>query len=184
MGEILSYRKVMHLILRLLFLASALSTTLYAATPGEIEIGGQLRKATLQGINNESNTFSDFRGKPLIINFWASWCGPCRSEMGSLERLAQRYDGNEFNLIGISIDDDGHAAAAFVDQFKITFRNFLDSNVFLENMLGANTIPMTILVDPGGRVLMKVRGLREWDSPKVVAAIAQVFKIDLGVNQP
>lgn len=174
------YRKFTCLILWVVLLTPTLSSTLYAATPGEIPVGGYLRKATLQGINTESYMFSDFRGKPLIINFWASWCGPCRAEMGSLERLAQRYDGNEFNLIGISIDDDGNAAAAFVDHLKISFKNFLDSNVFLENMLGANTIPKTIFVDPDGRVLLKVRGAREWDSPEVVDAIAQVLRISLG----
>lgn len=174
-----AYRKIMRLILQILFLASVLSTTLYAATPGEIPIGGYLREATLKGINSEPNKFIDFKGKPLIINFWASWCGPCRAEMGSLERLGQRYSGKDFNLIGISIDDDGDAAAAFVEKLKISFKNFLDSHVFLENMLGANTIPMTILVDPDGRILMKVRGFREWDSPEVVAAIAQIFQIRL-----
>jgi thiol-disulfide isomerase/thioredoxin len=169
----------MRLILQMLFLASAISTSAYASTPGEIEIGGYLREATLQGINSKANRFSDFKGKPLIINVWASWCGPCKDEMGSLEQLARRYNGNEFNLIGISIDDDGNAAAAFIEQFEITFKNFLDSNVFLENMLGANTIPMTILVDSHGRVLAKARGKREWYSPEVVAAIGEVFKIEL-----
>jgi len=169
----------MRLILQMLLLASALLVTAYASHPGEVKIGGFLREATLQGINSKSNRFSDFKGKPLIINFWASWCGPCKDEMASLEQLARRYDGNEFNLIGISIDDDGNAAAAFIKQFDITFKNFLDSNVFLENMLGANTIPMTILVDSHGRVLLKARGKREWDSPKIVTAIGEAFNIEL-----
>ena len=169
----------MRLMLHMLLLASALSVTAYASHPGEVKIGGYLREAALQGINGKPNTFSDFKGKPLIINVWASWCGPCKEEMASLEQLARRYDGNEFNLIGISIDDDGNAAAAFLKEFEITFKNFLDSNVFLESMLGANTIPMTILVDPRGRVLLKARGKREWDSPEIVTAIGKVFSIGL-----
>ena len=169
----------MRLVLQMLLFASAFLVTANASHPGEIKIGDFLREATLQGINSKPNRFSDFKGKPLIINFWASWCGPCKDEMASLERLARRYNGDEFNLIGISIDDDGNAAAAFLRQFEITFKNFLDSNVFLESMLGANTIPMTILVDPHGRVLVKARGKREWDSPKIVAAIGEVFDIEL-----
>ena len=169
----------MRLSLPVIFLASALSSAAFADTPGEVKIGGYLREATLQGFSGKTKKFSDFKGKPLIINVWASWCGPCRSEMGSLERLARRYGGKQFNVIGISTDDDGDAAAAFIKQSKITFENFLDRKVFLENMLGANTIPLTILVDAQGRVLEKARGAFDWDSPAIVDAIGKTFHIQL-----
>ena len=169
----------MRAILLLFFLLSAISTTAFAGTPGEVEVGGYLRDLKLQGFDGKTKKFSDFRGKPLIINVWASWCGPCRSEMGSLERLARRYGGKQFNVIGISTDDDGYAAAAFIKHSKVSFENFLDSNVMLENMLGANTIPLTILVDAHGRVLEKARGAYEWDSPGTVDAIAEIFHLKL-----
>jgi len=169
----------MRAILQVLFLTSAISATAFAGTPGEVEIGGYLRDAKLQGFAGNTKKFSDFKGKPLIINVWASWCGPCRSEMGSLERLARRYGGKQFNVIGISTDDDGYAAAAFIKQTKITFENFLDSHLLLENMLGANTIPLTILVDAHGRVLEKARGAYEWDSPQTVDAIGKIFHLRL-----
>lgn len=169
----------MRAILQVLFLISAISATALASTPGEVEIGGYLRDAKLQGFAGKTKKFSDFKGKPLIINVWASWCGPCRSEMGSLERLARRYGGKQFNVIGISTDDDGYAAAAFIKQTKITFENFLDSHLLLENMLGVNTIPLTILVDAHGRVLEKARGAYEWDSPETVAAIGKIFHLKL-----
>ena len=151
--------------------------TAIANTPGEVEIGGYLREATLNGFNGRSRKFSDYRGKPLVINVWASWCGPCRAEMGSLERLARRYGGKQFNVIGISTDDYSNAAAAFIKKSGVTFENYLDSKVFLENMLGANTIPLTILVDAQGRVLDKVHGAHEWDSPEFVEAIGKTFRI-------
>jgi len=162
-----------------LFWAAAISTTAFAGTPGEVEIGGYLREATLRGFSGNTKKFSDYRGKPLIINVWASWCGPCRAEMGSLDRLARRYGGKQLNVIGISTDDDGNAAAAFIKHSKISFINFLDSKLFLENMLGANTIPLTVLVDANGRVLKKIRGAREWDSPEIVEAIGETFHIKL-----
>lgn len=162
-----------------LFWAAAISTTAFAGTPGEVEIGGYLREATLRGFSGNTKKFSDYRGKPLIINVWASWCGPCRAEMGSLDRLARRYGGKQLNVIGISTDDDGNAAAAFIKHSKISFINFLDSKLFLENMLGANTIPLTVLVDANGRVLKKIRGAREWDSPEIVDAIGETFHIKL-----
>ena len=161
------------------FLASTLFTTAFASTPGEVKAGGLLREATLDGLNGKTKTFADFKGKPLLINIWASWCGPCRAEMASLERLAQRYNGKEFNMIGVSTDDYRNRAEAFIEQTKITFDNYLDSKLFLENMLGANTIPLTILVDVDGRVLIKARGAYEWDSPQAVDAIAKTFHIKL-----
>jgi len=169
----------MRTMLLLLFLASTQSTMAFAATPGEVDVGGYLREATLQGLIGKSKKFSDYKGKPLIINVWASWCGPCRAEMGSLQRLAQRYNGKQFNVIGISVDDDGNAAVAFIKSAKVTFENYLDSKVFLENMLGANSIPLTILVDASGRVLEKARGAYDWDSPESVDAIGQVFHLKL-----
>lgn len=169
----------MQAILLVFFWSLALSATAFASTPGEVEIGGYLREAKLQGFSGNTKKLSDYKGKPLIINVWASWCGPCREEMGSLDRLARRYGGKQFNVIGISTDDDGNAAAAFIRQSKITFENYLDSKVFLENMLGANAIPLTVLVDARGRVLLKVRGPREWDSPETVDAIGETFHIKL-----
>ena len=155
------------------------STTTPAGTHGEVKIGDYLREATLDGLNGKKKKFSDFKGKPLIINVWASWCGPCRAEMGSLERLAHRYNGKEFNIIGVSTDDYRNKAEAFIKQTEITFENYLDHKLLLENMLGANTIPLTILVDDQGRVLEKVRGAREWDSPKIIDAIGEAFHLKL-----
>jgi len=134
---------------------------------------------TLDGLNGKKRKFSDFKGKPLIINVWASWCGPCRAEMGSLERLAHRYNGKELNIIGISTDDYRNKAETFIKQTEITFENFLDHKLLLENMLGANTIPLTILVDDQGRILEKVRGAREWDSPEIIDAIGETFHLKL-----
>jgi len=99
--------------------------------------------------------------------------------MASLERLSQRYNGKEFNIIGVSTDDYKDAAEAFIKQTGITFENFLDSKLFLENMLGANAIPLTVLVDANGRVLEKVRGAYEWDDAQTVEAIGQIFDIKL-----
>ena len=169
----------MKVIFPVFFLAAAVSVNAFAGTPGEVPIGGFLREATLHGFAGNTKKFSDYRGKPLIINIWASWCAPCREEMGALDRLASRYDGKQLNVIGISIDDDGNAAAEFIRKSKISFVNYLDSKVFLENMLGANTIPLTVMVDASGRVLEKVHGAFEWDNPESIEAIGKTFHIKL-----
>lgn len=169
----------MRVTLLVMFLTSVISCAAFASTIGEVKIGSVLRDTPMHGFSGKTKEFSDFRGKPLIINVWASWCGPCQAEMPSMERLARKYGGKQFTVIGISTDDDGYAAAAILKKSRITFENFLDSNVVLENMLGANTIPLTILVDAHGRVLDKARGAYEWDSPEIIGGLESTFHIKL-----
>ena len=154
------------------------TASLHVST-NEIRVGGYLRDVMMNGLSGKTKAISAFKGKPLLINIWASWCGPCRSEMGSLQRLAQRFNGKAFNIIGISTDDFRNKAAALIKQAGISFDNFIDHNRELENMLGAKTIPLTILVAADGRVLKKVHGARTWDSPDMIAAIGRVFQVKL-----
>lgn len=163
------------LLLAVLWLA-AMSATAFAKMPGEVDEGGVLREAPLYGFSGDYRKLSELRGKPLIINVWASWCGPCRAEMGSLDRLSRRFGGKQFNIIGVSTDDHADAAAAFLQQSKVTFDNYHDRTLLLESMLGANTIPLTVLVDAQGRVVKKVRGAREWDSPEALELIGKAFR--------
>lgn len=148
-----------------------------AATPGEVAVGETLRNAELRGIVGPAAKLADFRGKPLLINVWASWCGPCREEMSSIERLARRYDGRQFNIIGISTDDDQAAAAAFLKRSGLSFRNYIDRNLLLENMLGADRLPLTLLVDADGRVIKRIAGSRTWDSPEAINLITAAFRL-------
>jgi thiol-disulfide isomerase/thioredoxin len=163
----------------IVFWLCGISITAFAKTPGEIDVGSLLREAPLYGFAGDFRKLSELRGKPLIINVWASWCGPCRAEMGSLERLSRRFGGKQFNIIGISTDDDASAAAAFLARSKVTFDNYLDRKLLLENMLGANTIPLTILVDANGRVLTKIRGSKEWDNAESLSLIGRAFRIKM-----
>ena len=158
------------------FWMCAISATAFAKTPGEVDVGSLLREAPLYGFAGDFRKLSQLRGKPLVINVWASWCGPCRAEMGSLERLSRRFGGKQFNVIGVSTDDDATAAAAFLARSRVTFDNYLDRNLLLEIMLGANTIPLTILVDAHGRVLMKIHGSREWDNAESLELIGRTFR--------
>jgi len=143
----------------------------------ELEIGDYLGVVKLDSLNGQSKSFSAYQGKPLIINIWASWCGPCRSEMDSLERLSHWNSGKDFNIIGISTDDYRNRAAAFIKQTEITFENFIDHKLLLENMLGAKTIPLTVLVDADGRVLKKIRGALKWDSPEIINEVVKIFHL-------
>lgn len=122
----------MKLSILILSILLSIGDNAFANTPDEVTIGSYLPDATLNGFSGNTKKFSSYRGKPLIINIWASWCGPCREEIGSLERLSHRFGGKQINVIGISTDDDASAAAAFIKDSKPTFTNYLDSNVRLE----------------------------------------------------
>jgi thiol-disulfide isomerase/thioredoxin len=150
-----------------------------AATPGEIKAGEVLRDARMQGLLNPAIQLSAYRGKPLIINVWASWCGPCREEMASLERLSRRFWGGELNVIGVSTDDYRDRAQAFLRRTGVSFNNYIDSKLELEHMLGADRLPLTLLVDAQGRVLAKFYGAKEWDSPQSLALIAKHLRLKL-----
>jgi thiol-disulfide isomerase/thioredoxin len=141
----------------------------------EIPIGGILREASLQGLNGPSRKLSTYLGKPLIINVWASWCGPCREEMKSLERLAWSDHKLEFAIIGISTDDYPEKANSLLGTTHATISQFIDTGLQMENMLGASRLPLTVLVGPDGRVLEKIYGAREWDGPDALRLIARTF---------
>jgi hypothetical protein len=145
-------------------------------------IGGVLRDAKLDGLNGPSRRLSDYRGRPLIINLWASWCGPCRAETASLERLAWHDEAQPFRIIGISTDDERSAAHAWLSKSNATIPHFIDHNVELETLLGADHIPLTVLVDAQGRVIERVYGERTWDSPAEIARIRRAFHLNAGTG--
>jgi len=167
---------------RLAAILCALGVALAAATtdPDEVRIGQELHPATLKGLNGPSRELAEFRGRPLIINVWASWCGPCRAEMASLERLAWRDQGKAVTIIGVSTDDSIDDARAWLKQSNATLNQFIDQHLQMEHMLGASRLPLTVLVDSRGRVLEKVYGAREWDSPGSIAFVSSTFRAAAG----
>jgi thiol-disulfide isomerase/thioredoxin len=148
-----------------------------AKTPGEVEVGSVLREAAMRGLNGPDRKLSTYRGKPLVINVWASWCPPCLQEMASLERLAWSQAGQKFTVIGISTDDYADAAKARLLKNSASINHYIDYKLELENMLGADHLPLTLLVDAKGRVVSKTTGAREWDSAESIAMINKAFRI-------
>jgi thiol-disulfide isomerase/thioredoxin len=141
-----------------------------------VQIGGTLPDATLHGLNGPPRRLSEFRGEPLIINVWASWCGPCREEMASLERLAWRDRGRRFAIIGISTDDRADKARGLLKNSNATISQFIDTDLQMETMLGASRLPLTVLVGADGRILQKVLGARQWDGAEALRLIDDTFR--------
>ena len=151
-----------------------------AAVPGSpplVAVGQVLPDMVMTGLNGPAKPLSSYRGRPLIINVWASWCGPCRKEAASLERLAWSEAGSRYTVIGISTDDDRKAALRWLQHSNATINHYIDNGPRwpLEHMLGASSIPVTVLVDARGRVVARFRGARDWDSPESIQLIERSF---------
>jgi len=148
-----------------------------AAVPAdsEVPVGEPLRAALLHGLNGPDRPLAALRGRPLIINVWASWCEPCRAEMASLERLAWRQEGRDFAIIGISTDDFREQALNWLKASNATISHYLDQQLQMEHMLGASRLPLTVLVDAQGRVRLRVYGSREWDTQESQALVRHAF---------
>ena len=147
------------------------------APPPLVAVGQVLPDVVMSGLNGPNKSLSSYRGRPLIVNVWASWCAPCRQEAASLERLAWSEAGSRYTVIGISTDDDRNAALKWLRHSNATVSHYVDSAPRwpLEHMLGASTIPVTVLVDAEGRVVERIRGARDWYSAESIKLIERAF---------
>jgi thiol-disulfide isomerase/thioredoxin len=158
----------------LLFLAAP-AVAAAPGAPAPVAVGRVLPDAVMIGLNGPHRSLSSYRGRPLIINVWASWCGPCRAEAASFERLAQSKAGSRYVVIGISTDDYRDEASKWLKYSNATLNHYIDSGLLLEHMLGASSIPLTVLVDASGRVVARFPGAREWDSAESIGMIERAF---------
>lgn len=125
--------------------------------------------------------FADFRGKPLLVNLWATWCQPCLREMPSLERLQARLDGR-LVVAALSQDRGGadavnaFAARLGLDKVKI----YLDPKSEVGRAFQVRGLPTSIVLDAEGRVAGRVEGAAEWDAPKMLAVLEPLLQAPAG----
>lgn len=119
---------------------------------------------TLSNLGGEKVSLKDFRGRLLMLNFWASWCLPCRDEMPAMERLYQKYKDRDFVILGVNLKDDKKSAVAFVKELKITFPIVFDPDGEAGLLYGAWGLPTTYLIDANGIALARAWGPADWYS--------------------
>jgi len=120
-----------------------------------------------------ARSLSDFRGRVILLNLWATWCVPCREEMPALDRLQAALGGPDFEVVALSLDRGGVVdVKRFYEELKLrALRIYVDHNGDALSKLGSVGIPLTVLVDRKGRELWRVVGPREWDQPAEVKRI-------------
>ena len=127
-------------------------------------VGYQPPNFTLKDLQGKNVELGSFHGKVIFINFWATWCVPCRAEMPAMERLYQDFKGKDFVMLAISEDMEGkEAVEPFVKEFKFTFPILLDQDLILYEQYGIRGIPITFLIDKTGTIAHKMLGARDWN---------------------
>jgi peroxiredoxin len=106
----------------------------------------------LKSATGENLRLSEYRGDVVMINFWATWCGPCRQEMPLLNELFNRYERVGFNLLGVNIDDDSRRAMQMVEDLGVTFPVLFDETKEVSKLYQVEAMPVTVIVDREGVV--------------------------------
>jgi len=119
----------------------------------------------LADVGGVSRTLENLRGSVVLLNFWATWCIPCRDEMPVMERLHQRYRQRGFTVLGVNFKESAPEVHAFLKNLGVTFETVLDIDGRVSEKYRVRGLPVTFLVDREGRLIWKAIGAREWDSP-------------------
>ena len=107
---------------------------------------------TLRTMDGRNLRLQEQRGQVVLVNFWATWCGPCRQEMPHLNRLYDKYRASGFVLLGVNVDEDSKAAAAVASKLGVKFPVLYDPNKVVGKLYGLDKMPSTVLIDRDGKV--------------------------------
>jgi peroxiredoxin len=118
----------------------------------------------LKDLSGKEVKLEDYRGKLIFLNFWATWCPPCRQEMPSMERLYTEFKDRGFTMLAVDLREGTGKVKAFKEKFKLSFPILLDSDGRVGLMYGVRSIPTTYLIDREGNMIGGALGARDWAS--------------------
>lgn len=167
----------------LLLVLCVLPSACTKSTPQlKVKVGERFPDLVVKDLKNKDVFLHFAGGKITVLNFWATWCGPCRHEMPSLDRLAQLLDDTKFRVVGVSVDQDRHLVREFLLDRKIYFENYLDDKMVATNdHIGIRAFPSTFLIGGDGRLLKIVEGWRYWDT---MESLKEIKSLALPAAQP
>lgn len=131
-----------------------------AATANASSVSGKAPEFTLKSRNGKNIRLSDLRGQVVMINFWASWCGPCRQEMPILEQLHKKYGKYGFTLLGVNTEQDSSKANAYLKDIQVSFPILYDTTSATSKQYGVSAMPTTVIVDKNGNMRFKHAGYK------------------------
>jgi thiol-disulfide isomerase/thioredoxin len=162
---------------------SAFAVILPVATPAQarallqiVEDKPQAPKFSLKNLAGEVVKSQDFAGKVVVINFWATWCPPCRAEMPSMEKAAQLLKDRNVVFIGVHVGKKTSSVGAFVKEFKLTFPIVLDIANEYVGRWPLRGLPSTFIVDKQGKLAYKAIGGRKWDDVEILRTLTLLGK--------
>jgi thiol-disulfide isomerase/thioredoxin len=130
---------------------------------------------TLEAVSGQKTTLSDLRGNVVLVNFWASWCSPCREEIPSLVRLQKAMSGRSFRMLPIAVDNGGREPVRrYLNRSGISLSTLLDPQNIVGRQYGITGIPETFIVDKEGTIAKKIVGPLEWDAPEMVRYLSDL----------
>lgn len=180
-GEIGAIRKEFLLVVILFIICTVI--ILYALLAGRgskariIKEGDAAPSFTLQTTKQETFALSDYRGKVVLVHFWATWCPPCVEELPQLEKLYRAFRGKDFEILAVSVDDDAdRSVMPFLAKHRVSFPVLFDPGGAAARRYGTIKFPETYVLDRGGTVRFKVIGPLEWTSQDTTTAIQRLIK--------
>ena len=143
---------------------------------GEASIHGKPAKDFQFIVNGKRETLADFRGKVVVLNFWATWCPPCVEETPSLIQLQKRIAPMGGTILGVSLDDDAGAYSDFLKEHHIDFPTYRDPTKKSALDYGTTMYPETYVIDRNGRIDRKIIGPQDWTGPEMTAYFNSVLE--------
>lgn len=157
-------------LLLLIFTVAAAAVTLGAATKRDAP------DFTLPSRGGESVTLSSLKGQVVMINFWATWCGPCRQEMPLLEEIYSRYNRMGFTLLGVNVEEDSRGADAFLKETPVSFPVLFDSENEVSKLYDVIAMPSTVILDREGTVRYLHKGYKPGYENEYLSQIRTLLK--------
>ena len=141
------------------------------------EVGFKAPAFTVRNLKGNRVQLADHKGKVVILNLWATWCGPCRMEMPGMENLYRRYRSEGLEILAVSLDKgSSDKVQVFTDEYRLSFPVLLDSDGQVERQYHAHTIPTTFVIDKKGMIVAEVDGAKNWESEETFKALEFLLK--------
>ena len=143
----------------------------------DIESGILAPDFTFPGLDGKMVSLSDYKGKVVLVNIWATWCPPCVREMPSMEKLYAKFNNDGFTILAIDMMEEADSVRAFKEEYKLNFPILLDFDGSVAQFYNVMSIPTTYIVDQEGYIIGSAIGTRDWASEIAFMLINQLLEV-------